>query len=375
METKVNALAPDISPSADSQPFLPLLAPSPLTPFTNTTVPKLSAKYSRSLAINKTHASHCLSDVEKILESQGANENPQKICSLHPENLTEFSCPVTDVDEFEQIVDSSRIMVAFGRIDPVNECCEQVCQNAILDAARKIALNGMLNKDGFPVSPEHSTWIYDCKNIVLWWLASKLGPLSANNVLRGLTNCNVNKVCPLVFPNMTNIVKECRKVINNQTACCKAMESYVSQLQQQSFLTNLQALNCAASLGMRLQKANVSDDVYNLCHINLKDFSLQESGYLLPSLHSDTTYDKTSGIGFVCDLNDNIGPPWPSKSYVTASTCNNKTANLPALPTATSAQSGMGTRPVHSYIAGRYTDKYLMFPLLVTSLLLLNTLL
>jgi hypothetical protein len=42
METKVNAVAPDISPSADSQPFLPLLAPSPLTPFTNTTVPKLS---------------------------------------------------------------------------------------------------------------------------------------------------------------------------------------------------------------------------------------------------------------------------------------------------------------------------------------------
>ncbi|KAE8075713.1 hypothetical protein FH972_014406 [Carpinus fangiana] len=335
METKVNALAPDISPSADSQPFLPLLAPSLLTPFTNTTVPKLSglytlnfsasesvmsitatdcwasfapylanvaccpqfdativiiigqsSKYSRSLAINKTHASHCLSDVEKILESQGANENLQKICSLHPVNLTEFCCPVMDVDEFERIVDSSRIMVACGRIDPVNECCEQVCENAILDAARKIALN----------------------------------------------------VCPLVFPNMTNVVKECGNVINNQTACCKAMESYVSQLQQQSFLTNLQALNCAASLGMRLQKGNVSDDVYNLCHINLKDFSLQESGCLLPSLPLDAIYDKTSGIGFVCHLNDNIGAPWPSKSYVPASTCN-KTANLPALPTATSAQS------------------------------------
>jgi hypothetical protein len=39
METKVNTLAPDISPSADSQPFLPLLAPSP---FTNSTVPELS---------------------------------------------------------------------------------------------------------------------------------------------------------------------------------------------------------------------------------------------------------------------------------------------------------------------------------------------
>jgi hypothetical protein len=81
---------------------------------------------------------------------------------------------------------------------------------------------------------------------------------------------------------MTNVVKECGNVINNRTACCKAMESYVSQLQQQSFLTNLQALNCAASLGMKLQKANVSDDVYNLCHINLKDFSLQGQLYSIP---------------------------------------------------------------------------------------------
>lgn len=152
-----------------------------------------SSKYSRSLALNKTHAKHCLSDVEKILESQGANENLQNICSLHPENLTEFSCLVTDVDEFERTVDSSRIMVACGRIDPVNECSDQVCQNAILDAARKISLNGMLNKDGFFVLPEHSTRIDDCKNIVLQWLASKLDPSSANSVLRGLSNCNVNK--------------------------------------------------------------------------------------------------------------------------------------------------------------------------------------
>jgi hypothetical protein len=38
----------------------------------------------------------------------------------------------------------------------------------------------------------------------------------------------LGSVCPLVFPNMTNILKECGKVINNQTACCKAMESCVS---------------------------------------------------------------------------------------------------------------------------------------------------
>jgi hypothetical protein len=69
----------------------------------------------------------------------------------------------------------------------------QVCRNAILDAARKIALNGMSNTDGFPVSLEHSTRIDDCKNIVLQWMASKLDPSSANSVLRRLSNCNVNK--------------------------------------------------------------------------------------------------------------------------------------------------------------------------------------
>uniref|UniRef100_A0A7N2LWY2 Uncharacterized protein n=1 Tax=Quercus lobata TaxID=97700 RepID=A0A7N2LWY2_QUELO len=42
MEIKSTALAPDISPSGDTQPFIPLLAPSPLTPFTNNTVPILS---------------------------------------------------------------------------------------------------------------------------------------------------------------------------------------------------------------------------------------------------------------------------------------------------------------------------------------------
>lgn len=84
-----------------------------------------------------------------------------------------------------------------------------------------------------------------------------------------------DSACPLVFPNMKNVVENCGGVIHNETACCKAMESYVSQLQEQSFITNVQALNCAASLGLNLQKANVSNNVYSLCHINLKDFSLQ----------------------------------------------------------------------------------------------------
>lgn len=53
------------------------------------------------------------------------------------------------------------------------------------------------------------------------------------------------------------------------------MLSYVAHLQKQSFITNLQALNCASFLGEKLQKMNVSTNVYSSCQITLKDFSLQ----------------------------------------------------------------------------------------------------
>ncbi|KAK9284182.1 hypothetical protein L1049_023350 [Liquidambar formosana] len=409
VQIKSSAIAPDTFPSPEPQPFLPLLGPSPLTPFTNNSVPRLSglctlnfsavesimsttatdcwasfapylanvvccpqfdatlailigqsSKQSGELALNKTHAEHCLSDVEKILESQGASENLQTICSIHPSNLTEVSCPVIDVSELESIVNTTRLLAACGKIDRLHECCKQACQNSIIDAARKISLNGKSSSDGALILPENSTRIHDCRNIVLRWLASKLDPSSASSVLRGLSNCKVNEVCPLEFFDMTNVTKKCGNGMANQTACCNAMESYVSHLQEQSFITNLQALNCAALLGLKLQKANVSNNVYNLCHINLKDFSLQvgsqESGCLLPSLPSDVTYDQTTGISFICDLNDNIAAPWPSTSFSPASSCN-KTTKLPSVPKATSAQSGL-------YI------KNLMSPMLFASLLL-----
>lgn len=53
----------------------------------------------------------------------------------------------------------------------------------------------------------------------------------------------------------------------------------------------------------------------------LRPFSL-ESGCLLPSLPLDVSYDKTSGIGFICDLNDNIEAPWPSTSSIPVGSCN-----------------------------------------------------
>ena len=51
-------------------------------------------------------------------------------------------------------------------------------------------------------------------------------------------------------------------------------------------------------------------------------FAETEAGCLLPSLPSDATLDPTSGISFLCDLNDNIAAPWPTTSQVQASSCN-----------------------------------------------------
>jgi len=91
----------------------------------------------------------------------------------------------------------------------------------------------------------------------------------------GAYSWSIPPVCPLSFPDTSKVAKECGGTIKNSTTCCKAMLSYVAHLQKQSFITNLQALNCASFLGAKLQKMNVSTNVYSSCQITLKDFSLQ----------------------------------------------------------------------------------------------------
>jgi len=270
--------------------------------------------------------------------SQGASDNLHSLCSVHLSNVTEGSCPVSTVDSFESVIDSSKLLEACQKIDPVNECCSQTCQNAINEAAQKIS-----SKDGGLTSYSGSPKIDSCRNVVLRWLSSRLDPPSAKQMLRQISNCNVNGVCPLSFPDTSKVAKECGGTIKNSTTCCKAMLSYVAHLQKQSFITNLQALNCASFLGAKLQKMNVSTNVYSSCQITLKDFSLQvgsqESGCLLPSMPSDASFDHISGISFTCDLNDNIAAPWPSSMQAPSSSCN-KSVNIPERPAATSAQNG-----------------------------------
>lgn len=403
LDNHVGSMFPKIAPLSapqGPQPFLPLLAPSPMTPFTNISIPKLSglcslnftnaksllsvtaidcwgffapfvanimccpqleatvtvligqsSKHTNALALNGTVAKHCLSDVEQILMGQGASGDLRQICSISSSNLTEASCPVKHVNEFNDMVDTSKLLLACADIDPVKECCYQVCHNAILEAATAIASKGshVLDLDASHDLPEHSIRVNDCRNIVLRWIASKLDPSHGKKVLRGLSNCNMNKVCPLVLPDAKQVAKSCSSGISNRTGCCNAMESYVSHLQKQSFITNLQALDCAETLAMKLKKSNVADDVYSLCHISLKDFSLQvatqEYGCLLPSLPSDAIFDSTSGVTFLCDLNDNIPAPWPSTSQLASKSCN-KSVNIPALPAAASGQSCLYSRHV-----------------------------
>ncbi|XP_048140945.1 uncharacterized GPI-anchored protein At1g61900-like isoform X3 [Rhodamnia argentea] len=191
---------PRISPTGSPQPLLPLLAPSPLAPFTNTTVPKLSglctlyftaaenlmsmtsidcwavfapyvtnvicypqyeamltiligqsSKTTNLLALNGSLAKHCLSDVDQVLASQGAGTNLNQICTIRALNLTEASCLVKDVLTFENIVESSKLLAT--------------CKKHIV--------------------MDHSAGIDDCRNIVLRWLASKLDASHAKKFLRG----------------------------------------------------------------------------------------------------------------------------------------------------------------------------------------------
>lgn len=170
--------------------FAPLLANVMCCPQLDATLTIILAKASKEtslLALNRTQSKHCLLDLEKILLGKGASSQLRSICSLYSSNLTASSCPVIDVKEFESAVDTSKLLLACDKVDPVKECCEQACQNAILDAATNITL-----KASEPLT-DNSVRINDCKNIVHRWLATKLEPSQAKQTLRGLANCKINR--------------------------------------------------------------------------------------------------------------------------------------------------------------------------------------
>ncbi|XP_042387515.1 uncharacterized GPI-anchored protein At1g61900-like [Zingiber officinale] len=245
MEAKETNLLPDTSPNSAPQPFIPLLAPSPMAaPFFHNSTPKLSgqcslnfsavdnllrttavdcwasfapflanviccpqfeatlviligqaSKDSGLLALDSVHANYCLSDIQQILESQGVPSDLHDICSIRSSNLSEGSCPINDTIGFESVVDSSKLLAACSKVDAVNECCRQICQSAINEAAKNLVLKDgglMTNMEINDTTVEYSSTVNSCKSIVLRWLSSRLDSSSAKQVLRGLSNCNVN---------------------------------------------------------------------------------------------------------------------------------------------------------------------------------------
>ncbi|XP_039067780.1 uncharacterized GPI-anchored protein At1g61900-like isoform X1 [Hibiscus syriacus] len=293
---------------------------------------------SDKLVLRNAVANDCFSDIISILASRGANSTIPTVCSVKSSNLTGGSCPVKDVSTFEKTVNTSNLLEACSTVDPLKECCRPVCQPAIMEAALQISGTQMMLNDNKNVVGEtnHIDAINECKGVVYSYLSRKLSPDVANTAFRILSACKVNKVCPLEFNQPSEVIKACRNVAAPSPSCCSSLNTYIVGIQKQMLITNKQAIVCAIMFGSILRKGGVLTNVYELCDVDLKDFSIQaygQQGCLLRSLPADVVFDNSTGYSFTCDLTDNIGAPWPSSSSMSSLSLCAPEMSLPALPT------------------------------------------
>lgn len=82
-------------------------------------------------------------------------------------------------------------------------------------------------------------------------------------------------VCPLNFTEPSEVIKACRNVAAPSPSCCSSLNTYISGIQNQMLITNKQAIICSTVFGSILRKGGVMTNVYELCDIDLKDFSIQ----------------------------------------------------------------------------------------------------
>ncbi|KAH7572870.1 hypothetical protein JRO89_XS03G0027000 [Xanthoceras sorbifolium] len=345
---------------------------------------------SGKLVLQNAVANDCFSDIISILASRRANITIPTICSVTSLNLTGGSCPVKDVTSFEKTVNTSKLLDSCSTVDPLKECCRPVCQPAIMEAALQISGTQLtINENEKTVGgSNHIDALSDCKGVVYAYISSKLSADAANTAFRILSACKVNKVCPLQFKQPPlDVIKACRNVAAPSPSCCSSLNTYISGLQNQMLITNKQAIICASLFGAMLRKGGVMTNIYELCDVDLKDFSVQgiytcydilpkfplclklgnmdtslmslensfplllkilkaESmshpissalsnikGCLLRSLPADVIFDNTTGYSFTCDLTDNIAAPWPSSSSMSSLSLCAPEMSLPALPT------------------------------------------
>ncbi|KAI3470173.1 hypothetical protein Pfo_026836 [Paulownia fortunei] len=293
---------------------------------------------SDNLVLQNAAADDCFKDIVSILASRGANSSIPTICSTKSTNLTGGSCPVKDITTFEKTVNTSKLLEACSTIDPLKECCRPICQPVIMEAALKISgVQSYMNDNKNTVGlSNHVDVLNDCKAVVFSWISRKLPHDSANKAFRILSACKVNKACPLDLKQPSEVTAACRNVAAPSPSCCSSLNNYIAGIQRQMLITNRQAIICATGFGSMLQKGGVMTNVYELCDVDLKDFSLQaygQEGCLLPSLPADMVYDNSTGFSFTCDLSDNIAAPWPSSSSMTSMSLCAPEMSLPALPT------------------------------------------
>lgn len=301
---------------------------------------------SDALALQEAAADNCFSDIINILASRGANSSIPTLCSVKSLNLTGGSCPVKDVASFEKIVNTSKLLESCSTVDPLKECCRPICQPAIMEAVVHISSKetNILDSSKIPGTTAGIDVVSDCKGVVYAWLSRKLSSEAANTAFRLLSGCKINKVCPLKFEDPSTVIKDCRDLAAPNPSCCTSLNAYIATIQKQMLITNKQAINCATLFGSMLQKGGVMTNIYELCDVDLKDFSLQaygQQGCLLRSLPADVILDNTTGFSFTCDLSDNIAAPWPSSSSLSFLSLCAPEMSLPALPVAqTSGDSG-----------------------------------
>lgn len=295
---------------------------------------------SGELVLQNAVANDCFSDIISILASRRANSSIPTICSVTPLNLTGGSCPVKDVTGFEKTVNTSKLLEACSAVDPLKECCRPVCQPAIMEAAFQISGTQLtFNENKNTVGgTNHINALTDCKGVVYSYLSRKLSADAANTAFRILSACKVNKVCPLDFKQPPlEVIKACRNVAAPSPSCCSSLNTYIVGIQNQMLITNKQAIICASLVGSLLRKGGVMTNIYELCDVDLKDFSLQafgqQEGCLLRSLPADLIFDNSTGYSFTCDLTDNIAAPWPSSSSMSSLSFCAPEMSLPALPT------------------------------------------
>ncbi|OIT22662.1 PREDICTED: uncharacterized GPI-anchored protein At1g61900-like isoform X1 [Nicotiana attenuata] len=296
------------------------------------------SNHSDTLVLQSAVADDCFRDIISILASKGANSSIPGLCSVKSSNLTGGSCPVKDIGTFEETVNTSKLLEACSTVDTLKECCRPVCQHAISEAALQISgIKTSLGGKNIVGVPSEIDTLNDCKGVVYSWIARKLRFDDANSAFRLLSSCKVNKACPLEFKQPLEVINACKNLAAPSPSCCSSLNAYIAGMQKQMLITNQQAIMCAAAFGSMLQKAGVMTNVYELCDVELKDFSLQaygqEAGCLLRSYPADLVYDNSTGFSFTCDLNDNIAAPWPSSLTGTSFSLCAPEMSLPALPT------------------------------------------